>query len=152
MLYLLLKFVHVLSAIAALGANVTYGVWIVRGRRDPQSLLFALRGVKVLDDRVANPGYGLLLITGLAMAMVSKLPFSTPWLSLAMTLYVVLVLLGLLGYTPALKRQIQSLESGGADSPAYRAAARQGRQLGAVLGVLAIVIVYLMVVKPALWA
>lgn len=152
MTYLLLKWLHVVSAIVAVGANATYGIWIARGRRQPQTLSFALRGVKLIDDRLANPAYGFLLITGLAMAFTSKLPLSTPWLSLGMTLYVVLVLVGLLGYTPTLKQQITVLEREGADSVAYRRLSRRGARLGAVLGVLALGIVFLMVVKPALWA
>ena len=54
MLYLLLKWLHVLLAIAAVGTNLTYGVWIARARRQPELLPFALRGVKLLDDRIAN--------------------------------------------------------------------------------------------------
>ena len=32
MLYPILKWLHVLSAIVALGANLTYGLWITRAR------------------------------------------------------------------------------------------------------------------------
>lgn len=45
--YALLKFLHVLFAIVALGANATYGVWLARAGRDPAQLGFALRGVKL---------------------------------------------------------------------------------------------------------
>lgn len=58
--YALLKFLHVLFAIVALGANATYGVWLTTAGRDPAQLGFALRGVKLLDDRFANPAYGRL--------------------------------------------------------------------------------------------
>jgi hypothetical protein len=65
--YLLLKWVHVLMAVAALGANLTYGVWLARAARESQHLAFALRGVKILDDRIANPAYGVIFLTGMAM-------------------------------------------------------------------------------------
>jgi uncharacterized membrane protein len=152
MLYLLIKWVHVLAAITALGSNITYGFWMVRASRDPAVLPFTLRTIKLIDDRIANPAYGLLLITGLAMIWVSGYPFHTPWLELAFALYIVMFFLGLFGYTPTLKRQIAALERGGISSPEYQAAAARGRLLGALLGVVVIAIVFLMVVKPGLWA
>jgi hypothetical protein len=59
MLYLLLKWLHVLAAIVAIGANVTYGIWIARASRNPDVLPFTLRGIKLIDDRIANPAYGV---------------------------------------------------------------------------------------------
>ena len=88
-IYVLIKVVHVFAAIVAVGTNITYGVWIGRAKRDPASLPFALRGVKFLDDRVANPCYGLLVLTGFAMAGVSKLPLTTPWILAAIGLVLV---------------------------------------------------------------
>ena len=148
MLFLLLKWLHVLSAIVALGSNITYGIWITRATRKPEVLPFTLRGIKLIDDRLANPAYGLLLITGLLMTFVLPLPLTTPWIMAALVLYVIVVLLAILGYTPTLRRQIQTLESEGLASASYQSLARRGTMLGAVLGVLVITIVFLMVVKP----
>jgi uncharacterized membrane protein len=150
-LYLLLKWLHVLAAIAAVGSNITYGIWIGRASRHPEALPFTLRGVKLIDDRLANPSYGLLLVTGLAMAFVLPFPLTTPWLLTALALYAVLVLVGLLGYTPTLRRQIQALDAEGFDAPGYQALARRGTILGVILAVLVTIIVFLMVVKPPLW-
>src|SRR5438876_6179354 len=105
--YLILEWLHVLLAIVAVGANATYGVWLARASRDPQVLPFTLRGVKMLDDRVANPAYGLLLVTGLAMAGIGRLSLTTLWILVALVLWVVLVLIGVLGYTPTLREQIR---------------------------------------------
>ncbi len=149
--YLLLKWVHVLMAITALGTNITYGVWLTRAERDSSHLAFALRGIKFLDDRVANPAYGLLLLTGLAMAGVGKIPLTTPWLLTGLTLYVILVVIAAAGYTPTLRRQIASLEAGGPRSPEYRRLAARGTGLGIALVVLVVIIVFMMVTKPALW-
>jgi len=151
MLYLVLKWVHILAAIIAIGANATYGIWIARASRRTEALPFTLHGIKLIDDRIANPAYGLSLVTGALMVFVGKINLTTPWLLTSLGLYLLLVVVGLFGYTPVLKRQIQILESRGATSPEYQAHARQGTILGIVLAVLAIVIVFLMVVKPALW-
>jgi uncharacterized membrane protein len=151
MWYSLLKFLHVLAAAVAVGSNITYGVWLVRASRDPAFLPFALRGVKFIDDRMANPAYGLLLVTGILMVVAGSIPLSTSWLIVAVVLYVAVVLLGVLGYTPVLKRQIELLESEGAGSAASTAAAKAGTTFGVVLGIIVVVIIFLMVFKPTLW-
>lgn len=151
MLFPYLKWLHILAAVTAVGANITYGVWISRGSRHPESLPFTLSGIKLIDDRIANPAYGLLLITGLLMVYVARLSLTQPWLLTALILYALLVLVGLLGYTPTLKRQIRLLESKGATSSGYQAIASRGTVLGILLAILAVAIIFLMVVKPAFW-
>ena len=149
-LFTLLKFLHVLLAITAVGANVTYGVWLSRAARDPRHLPFALRGVKMLDDRLANPAYALLLVTGVAMIYAGRLAWTTPWLLVSLFLYGVLVVLGPAGYTPLLRRQIAVLAEG-PDSPAYQRLSGRGTLLGALIAVVVLVITFLMVTKPVLW-
>src|SRR5579859_6067801 len=114
MLYTTLKLVHILLAITAVGINISYAIWLTRASRLSKDInLFALRGVKFLDDRVANPAYGLLLVTGLLMVWAGPCKLTTGWIDAALALWVVLVLLGALGYTPALKNQIRALEAEG---------------------------------------
>lgn len=149
--YLILKFIHVLSAIVAVGTNATYGVWMALGGAQPQSLRAILQGVRVLDNRIANPAYGVLLITGLVLLEAGRLPLATPWVVAALILFVAGVLLGVLGYSPALRGQIQALESGGPQSEVYRLASNRGRAIGLLFMALVLIIIFLMVVKPALW-
>ena len=151
MLYLLLKWLHVLAAIIAVGANVNYGIWMVRASRNPDVLPFVLRSNKLIDDRVANPAYVVLIITGLLMAFAGRFPLTTPWLLTALVLYGLVALVSMFGYTPTLRQQIQILDREGLTSPAYHTLAKRGMILGAVLAVLVSLIVFLMVVKPRLW-
>lgn len=152
MIFLLIKWIHVLSAIIAVGANATYGIWMARARREPAVLPFVLHNIKLIDDRVANPLYVLLLLTGLTMAFMIPIPLNTPWLMTALILYAVAVVLGMAVFVPMFRRQIQLLESEGVTSPRYQAAAKQGTVLGLIVALDVLVIVFLMVVKPALWA
>jgi hypothetical protein len=47
---------HVFLAIVAVGFNISYSVWLAREARDPtEQCLYVLRGIKILDDRFANP-------------------------------------------------------------------------------------------------
>ena len=151
MLYLILKWLHVLLAITAVGANITYGIWLARGARNPEHLAFTVRGIKILDDRIANPAFILLLITGLAMTFAGGIPLSTPWISASITLYVVLVVVGLFGYSPTLRRQVAMAEAGEGGTESYTALARRGLAFGVALAILALTITFLMVVKPPLW-
>lgn len=149
-LYLILKFVHVLLAIIAIGFNASYPIWLARAKHDPEHALWALRGIKVLDDRFANPAYVLLLLLGLAMTFSAGIPFSTFWISAALVLYVVLVVGGVAVYSPTLKRQIAVLEATGPTSPEYTRLAQRGSLAGILLAVDVVIIVFLMVVKPTL--
>ena len=149
-LFVVVKFLHILAAIVAVGLNISYGVWIVRARRDPTHTSFALKGVKFLDDRIANPAYGFLLITGLLMVFLVPFPITTLWILIALVLYAALVLLALFVYTPALRQQIKLVEAGDMTSPEYLRLAQRGQVLGPALGVIVLVIVALMVFKPTL--
>lgn len=145
--FFLLKSLHVLSAIIAVGANATYGLWSQLGSRDPQHLGFALRGIKFVDDRMANPAYGGLLITGVVMA-VTTYSITTTWVLIGLSLFAVLAVGGVAGYSPALRRQITELDAGGAESRGYKAASARARGIGIFLAVVVTAAVFVMVFKP----
>jgi uncharacterized membrane protein len=147
-LYAVLKFVHVLLAIIAIGFNASYGVWLARARREPEHEMHVLRGIKILDDRFANPAYGLLLVTGIILVLIGPFPFTTPWIVGGLVLFVVVVILAATMYTPTLRRQIAVLESQGPASEEYARLSNRGRTLGIVLAVLVVLIEFLMVTKP----
>ena len=145
----LIKFVHVLLAIVAVGFNASYGIWLARSANAPQATQsHVLRTIKFLDDRIANPAYGLLLVTGVWMIFSAGIPVRL-WIALSIGLWLVLVVVGLGVYTPTLRDQIRVLESEGAGSEEYQRLSSRGRTLGIVLGIIVIVIVFLMVTKPA---
>jgi uncharacterized membrane protein len=147
-LYTGLKFVHVLAAIIAVGTNVTYGVWLTRARHSPESELFALRGVKFLDDRVANPAYGVLLIAGILTVLEGHWSFGQLWIVLGIVGYVLVVAIAVAVFTPSLRGQIEVLATDGRGSPRYRELGRRVQTSGAILGVIVIAIVFIMVTKP----
>ena len=150
MVHSLLNWLHISAAIAAVGSNITYGIWIARASRDPEMLPFTLRGIKLINDRLANPAYGVLLLTGLLMIFTSELSLTTPWLLSSLVLFAVVALVGMFGYTPMLSRQITILDTKGFLSPHYQDLARHGKILGIILSCLVTAIVFLMVVKPDL--
>ena len=144
-----LKALHVLLAIVAVGFNMTYGIWQARAGRDPQHMGYALRGIKFMDDRVANPAYVGLAIVGVILVLIGPYDFENLWVIVSIGLYALLVVIGLALYSPVLKRQIASYEADGAGTAEFKALSTRSRMLGAVLGVIVIAIIILMVVKPA---
>jgi hypothetical protein len=147
--FLILKTIHVLAAITAVGANATYGAWSARGARDEAHLGFALRGVKFIDDRIANPAYGVLLITGVIMA-VTQYTLRLTWIITGIAIFVVVAALATGIYTPALRRQIELLDTEGIASPAYKKVSATAAGVGLFMAVLLIVVVVDMVFKPQL--
>lgn len=142
------KVVHVALAIVAVGFNVSYGIWQARAAREPQHLGHVLRGIKFLDDRIANPAYVGIAVAGVIMVLIGPYEFEQLWLAVSIGLYVLLAVVGLLLYTPTLRDQIAAYEAAGPESAEFVRLGSRARLLGAVLGVLVGVIIVLMVVKP----
>lgn len=145
--FLLLKFVHIVSAIVAIGANVTYAFWLRRAGHDRDKLVWAIRGIQTLDNRLANPAYLVLLITGVWMVLGGAFSFQAGWIRAALALYVALVIIGIFLYAPTIRRQLEEAERD-PTSPAYSAIERRSTILGITTLIVVLAIVALMVTKP----
>jgi uncharacterized membrane protein len=143
----LLKYVHVLLAITAFGSNITYGVWKGLAAREPTYESFVQRGITFLDNRVANPSYGLLLITGLALMIVGKWGLRG-WIIAALILFALLIIVAAGFYSRILRQQAKVIEKEGPTSAEYRRLDGQATIYGLVSAVIVLLIVFLMVVKP----
>ena len=143
-----LKTLHIFFAIVAVGVNISYGIWQARAARETEHMGFALRGIKFLDDRVANPSYAGLLVVGIILVLM-RWDFTTLWIAVAIGLYLLMGAIAIAFYSPTLKRQIAAYESGGAASAEFQALGARSRTLGIILAVIVIAILILMVVKPS---
>jgi hypothetical protein len=146
---LILKLIHIFSAIVAVGSNVTYGVWNARIAGDRTHASFALKGIKFIDDRIANPSYGVLFLTGLIMVLTGSWGFQL-WVIVAIVLFVAVAVIGFGVFTPLLRNQIRLADSGDTTSAEFDALARRSRMLGPILGILVLLILVMMVFKPTL--
>ncbi|MFN8620887.1 MAG: DUF2269 family protein [Chloroflexota bacterium] len=146
---LLLKLAHILAAIVAVGANVTYTFWIRRAERDPQHLAWTIAGIRRLDRRISTPSYVLVLLTGLAMVAGGYFSFGTRWIQAALVLYVIVVILAIAVYAPTFRRQLRAAEVD-PTSAEYRALSRRTQLYGWLVTGVVVVIIGLMVLKPAL--
>ena len=129
-LYPWLKTLHILFAIVAVGFNISYGIWQARAAREPEHMGYALRGIKFLDDRVANPSYAGLLVVGIILVLIGPYDFTTFWVAVAIGLYVLMFLVAILFYSPTLKSQIAAYEANGAQSDEFVQLGARGRMVG----------------------
>jgi len=142
-----LKLVHILAVIAAVGANATYQFWYSRAGRDSARLVWVIENVRQLDRRVANPSYLVAALAGIGIVATGPYSFTLPWIASAIVLYIVIAMIGAMAYAPAMRRQLE-LARTAPESPQYEAAAKRSRMLGMVATGLVLVIVVLMVLQP----
>ncbi len=147
-LYLVLKYIHILSAIVAVGSNITYGAWSARAQRDPSHLGFTLKGIRFLDNRIANPAYGVLLLTGLVMVFIGPWSITNLWIIAALILFVAIAVIGFAYFTPLVRNQIRLADAGETSSSEFERLSRRNAVIGPLLGVIVLVILGLMVFKP----
>jgi uncharacterized membrane protein len=148
-LFIVLKLVHILAAITALGTNVTYPFWMRRAAGNGARMVETIDAIGQLDRRIANPAYGLAFLTGAGMILTGTYSFQTFWIAAAIVLFVLVAILGITVYAPAVRRQRQEAERD-VTSPAYAAAERRQATIGVVVTLMAVAIVVLMVTKPTL--
>jgi uncharacterized membrane protein len=146
--YLWLKLIHVLASITAVGANLTYFVWLTMVRRSNEHSAYVLNGIRRLDARVANPAYIVLPITGILMVLDAELGFTTFWIAAAIVLYVTMGVFAAIFFSPALRRQVALADAGPVDEAVYEQAARRTTITGVITVAIIVVIVYMMVMKP----
>ncbi len=145
--YSILKYVHILFAVIAVGFSASYSLWLFRARAEPQHLSFALRGVRFMDRRFTNLAYVGLLLTGLTMVLLAGRPLTTLWIGLALILYAFVVAFGIIVYAPVFRRFVQSAEQGGWNVTTD-VLFRRSLIYNAVAGLTVLVIIALMVLKP----
>jgi hypothetical protein len=147
--YAVLKFIHIAAAIVAVGANVTYGAWSARARGEPAHLGFAIKGIQFLDNRIANPAYGVLFLSGLIMVFAGSW-WPQLWVIVAIVLFVVVAVIGFAYFTPLVRRQLALIDAGDTSSPEFERLARRNAMIGPLLGLIVMVILVMMVFKPTL--
>ena len=133
-LYEILKYVHIVMAIAAIGFNLSYAFWLARAEKEPEHAAHLLKGIKILDDRFANPAYAVLLITGIIMVLKEDLGFDTFWIAAGLALYVVVTLLAIIVYSPTLRNQVLLAEAGKLDDARIQEARHKRKNPGRPTG------------------
>ncbi len=150
--YDVVVFVHVLAVVLAFGVTFTYPLLDAFIRKTNPGDLVALHRMQVfLTARLITPMMVVVLAAGLYLAL-DRWELGDGWI--AGTLLILIVLFGLVGavFTPLEKKLAQLAErdvaAGGALSAEYEQEAKKLAMFGALAGLLVVVSIFLMTVKP----
>jgi uncharacterized membrane protein len=146
--YLVVKFMHVLVAIVAVGSSAGSSLWLRLAMRNPVHLPFALRSAKFLDEVLTRPGLVVLLITGFWMA-TTNWSLALFWVRGALVLLAIVLVLLYAVVGPILTRLTHLAETEGRASPRWQRSELLFELVGGASGLVIIVIVWLMVTKPS---
>ena len=156
MLYLLLKYVHILSSVVLVGTGfgTAYYMFFANRSGNVAAQAEVARLVVRADWWFTTPAVIVQPLSGLAMMQLAGWPWHTPWLLLSAGLY----LLAGACWLPVVALQIRMARlaraAAGQDAPLpaeYRRLSRRWEWLGYPAFIAMLAVYYLMVNKPALW-
>ena len=146
--YLVVKFVHILVAVIAVGSSAGSSFWLRLAARSPQHLPFALRSAKRLDEFLTRPGLIVIAGTGLWMA-ASRWTLTALWIRSAVVLVVVVLALLYTVVGPLLGRLINLIDREESGTPTWTRTELLFEVVGGGSGLIVVVILGLMVFKPS---
>lgn len=149
-----LLFVHILGAIAAFGPGFALPLFGAAAGREPQHANFTVRTTYFIARRLIVPLALLQGITGLGLVLAESIDLlATRWLLIAIVLYAVALYISIGLNLPNARRVIELSTTppapGSGPSPELLARVGRARQYGMIILALVVLIVGLMVLKPA---
>ena len=158
--YQLVVFVHVVAVIVAFGPTFAFGIIQATAERVfPRSLPFALTVMQKISRGIVIPVAVVVGATGIYQAIDGPFEFGRDqWMEIGLTLYLIMLGLSLWVYrSSVMNRAIAAaqacVDTAGPDgavelSDEYREITRVPNLMGPILGLMVVVIVYLMEIKP----
>jgi hypothetical protein len=152
--------VHVMAAIVGFGPTFAYPIGQKMAEKAfPQHLPFALRLIHQTDKAIVNPTVALVGLTGIFQWIDGPWDISKDqWLAIGFTVYLLIFATALWVFRPSVveaaateaEQMTQSLQPGEplVKSERYKQLMRIPDIAGPVLGILVLVVVYLMEIKP----
>jgi uncharacterized membrane protein len=150
-------FLHITAVVVGFGATFAESIaFPVAMKLDPRHLPYVHALQLAINRRLATPALLIVLVTGLYQVDEAGYGFGDAWVSAS--LLIVIVIGGLLGgYFMPTDRRLLTMVQGEVDaagagpvtlSEEYQRQARVEGMVGALTGVLLVVAIFLMVVKP----
>ena len=149
-----LIFLHVLTAIVAFGPTFAFAIYGARAGKEPQHANFMARSNLFVSDRLVLPLALTMPVTGLLIVWAAGIDLTKAhWLALAIVLYVVAVTFSWFVGRPTAQRLVTLTATPpppGAvgPPPEIPATVRRIQRNGMFTGLLIVLIVALMVVRP----
>ena len=152
----LFLFLHVLGAIVAFGPTFAYSVMGSMAGKEPVHANFSARQTEAIGNRLVYPLAIFQGITGILLIISAQIdPQKTPWLVAGIILYLITLTYALTVQRNALHHLIELSSTPpppgtppGPPPPEIVATVKKIQRGGMFLGLMIVVIVFLMVVKP----
>jgi hypothetical protein len=147
-------FLHVMGAIIAFGPVFSFPIIGAMGGKEPQHANFATRVTDTIAHQRVTPLAIFQGITGVALILVTGVNlFATPWLLIGIVLYLIVLGYNIFIGAPTVAKVIEMTSTppppGASGPPPELLALIRRIQLGGMFsGLMILIIVYLMVVKP----
>jgi uncharacterized membrane protein len=155
--YDVVVFLHVMAVVVGLGPTFAYGFFQAFAERNyPRSIPNVMRTFRTVDRFMVIPGMLVILAAGLYLVLDGPWDFEDTFVSVGLAVVLVLLVLQLAVFGSTERRLGELAErdiaaSGSGDvelSDEYWAASRRSAQVGSLAGVLVLVALFFMVVKP----
>jgi uncharacterized membrane protein len=155
--YSISLWLHITAVVVGFGATFAEALMFpVALKLSTRHLPYVHRLQLAINQFLAGPALGIVLLTGIYQTIDADLSFGEPWISA--TLAIVIVIGGLLGayFIPEDRRLVAMVEgeiaAAGQGEPTlsgeYQRRARMEGVVGAITGILIVVAVFLMVTRP----
>ena len=154
--YDVVKWLHVVAVVVALGVTFSYGVFIaVAAKSAPRSMPGIFAGIQALDRMLVIPGIIVIAATGIYMT-IDLWDFGYFFVTWGILAVIVLLVMGAAVFGPneekARVAAEQDVERAGAGPVEFSSEFNRLNRLlgtaGPIAGILVIVTVYVMVAKP----
>lgn len=146
-------FIHVLAVVVALGATYGYAFFIaIAERTSPVAVPSVIRSMQACDRYLVTPGLIVILLAGFYLLSEGNIKVSESWVSIG--ILAVIVLLGMTHafFAPRGRRALElaerDLAAGPQLSDEYAAVSKEITIGGNLAGLIAIITIFFMVVKP----
>jgi hypothetical protein len=151
-----LLFLHVLGAIVAFGPTFAFPMIGAMGGKEPQHANFATRASHLIGNRLVLPVALTMPVTGAGMILARGIDLSARanwWLGLAIVLYLITISFAVLVQSRNVGRIVTMTSTppppgASGPPPELRALIAKVQRGGMFIGLMVVVIVLLMVVKP----
>lgn len=151
----LLLFLHVMGAILAFGPTFAYSIMGAMAGREPQHANFSARQVAAIGNKLVYPLAIFQGVTGVLLIIASGRDLSSAserWLGISMVLYAITLTYALTVQRSALHHLIEMTSTppapGSPPNPEVPATVKKIQRGGMFMGLMVVIIVFLMVVKP----
>jgi uncharacterized membrane protein len=151
----LLLFLHVMGAILAFGPTFAYSIMGAMAGREPQHANFSARQVAAIGNKLVYPLAIFQGVTGVLLIIASGRDLSSAterWLGISIVLYAITLTYALTVQRSALHHLIEMTSTppapGSPPNPEVPATVKKIQRGGMFMGLMVVIIVFLMVVKP----